>query len=334
MSQFVSVLGCGNWGKNIIRNFAELGVLKSVTDQDMDQAKDLAAQHNVIAREWAEILEDETILAVAVVSSSYWHAHYVKEALMAGKHVFVEKPLALSFQQAQQLEELAIQRNKTLMVGHILQYHPAFLKMKQLLDEGAIGKLFHVHGYRMNLGRVRSFEDVMWDCAPHDLSMLLSLIDSPVHSVNAQGYSYLQQNISDMISVQISFESGQNAQLEFSWLHPEKNQKFVLVGEKASLIFDDTLPWEQKLAIQSYDIEKPAKEWVTRKQDISYVELDIKEPLKEECLHFLDCVHTGQKPQTDAAESLPIIQILEKATEVMNDPQALPAIISNQKQVV
>jgi len=191
----VAVVGCGYWGKNLVRNFAHLGALSAICDPDGIIAQDLSRKHGVPVREFEAVLEDPAVTAIAIATPAVQHANLARRALEAGKHVFVEKPLALSVEQAEQLCELAERRNLRLMVGHLLQYHPAFVRLRQMVNEGSLGRLQYLYSNRVNLGKIRREEDILWSFAPHDLSMILSLVGQEPNEITAQGGCYLHKSI-------------------------------------------------------------------------------------------------------------------------------------------
>lgn len=309
----VAVVGCGHWGKNLVRNFSELGVLRVVADADRAAAEKYATQFDVLAKEWSEVLTDGNVDAVVLATPPVSHAAMAQEALNAGKHVFVEKPLALRVDDA--LKTLAIARatERTLMVGHLLQYHPVFLRLREMVNAGELGRLQYVYSNRLNLGKIRREEDVFWSFAPHDLSMILALVGEEPTDVWARGSSYLHETIADVTTTHLSFPSGVNAHVHVSWLHPFKEQKLVVVGDGGMAVFDDSLPWKEKLKFYAHAITWREGLPEPQKADPELIEVETAEPLRLECAHFLECVATGRTPRTDGAEGLRVLRILEKS---------------------
>lgn len=313
----VAVAGCGYWGKNLVRNFAELGVLAAVCDPSDDLAREHAERFGVAARDWPALLEDADIAAVAIAAPAVLHGSLTREALQAGKHVFVEKPLALDPLEAEELCAIADAAGRRLMVGHLLQYHPGFLKLREIVQRGELGRLQYVYSNRLNLGKVRREENILWSFAPHDISMILSLVGEMPDSVHATGASYLHKVIADVTTTHLRFPNGVQAHVFVSWLHPFKEQKLVAVGDRAMAVFDDGVAWEEKLLLYPHRID-----WIDgmpqpAKADAVPVELKPDEPLRLECAHFLECIATGATPRTDGREGLRVLQVLHAAEAAM-----------------
>ena len=313
----IAVLGCGYWGKNIVRNFAELNALAAVADSNAAAAQAQAQQHNVPARAWREILADPSIPGVAIAAPAALHAQLATEALNAGKHVFVEKPLALDVRDAKALCELATTKNRQLMVGHLLQYHPAFLKLQAMVEAGELGRLQYLYSNRLNLGKIRREEDILWSFAPHDISMILALVGSAPEQVSAEGGYYLHNKIADVTTTHLAFPGGERAHIFVSWLHPFKEQKLVVVGAQGMAVFDDGEPWESKLKLYNHTIDWQNGMPVPHKAAGIDVALTVSEPLRDECAHFLHCVTTNSKPRTDGREGLRVLEVLATATAAL-----------------
>jgi predicted dehydrogenase/acetyltransferase-like isoleucine patch superfamily enzyme len=312
-----AVIGCGQWGQNLVRNFAELGALAAVCDADAARAAALATRSNVPAVAFAEILADPSIAAVAIAAPASAHVALAGAALEAGKHVFVEKPLALAVGEAEALVALAERRDRRLMVGHLLQYHPAFLRLKQLVHEGALGRLHYIYSNRLNLGRIRREEDILWSFAPHDISMIMALVGQEPAQVTAEGGYYLHNAIADVTTTHLAFSGGARAHIFVSWLHPFKEQKLVVIGDSAMAVFDDGQPWAGKLMLYPHRIEWRDAQPVAAKAEARPVALEAGEPLRLECQHFLDCVSTGARPRTDGAEGVRVLKVLSAASAAL-----------------
>jgi len=322
----VAVAGCGHWGRNLVRNFAALRALACVVDADAARADVVAAEHGVPALGLAAALTDARIDAVAIAAPAAEHARLARLALEAGKHVFVEKPLALSIADAERLIALAERLDRRLMVGHLLQYHPAFVRLKELVREGALGRLRYVSSNRLNLGRIRREEDILWSFAPHDISMILSLVGSEPSSVTAAGGWYLHESIADVTTTHLVFPGGERAHVFVSWLHPFKEQKLVVVGEQAMAAFDDSQDWPSKLVLYRHRIDWRDSQPVPSRAAAEPVPLEPAEPLRTECAHFIDCVATGARPRTDGAEGLRVLKVLDAASRALRRPtNELPA---------
>jgi predicted dehydrogenase/acetyltransferase-like isoleucine patch superfamily enzyme len=279
-----------------------------------------------------EALADEEIDAVAIAAPAALHYRLAKEALKAGKHVFVEKPLSLEPAEARELCELAERLDRRLMVGHLLQYHSAFLKLKELVREGRLGRLHYLYSNRLNLGKIRREEDILWSFAPHDLSMILSLVGSEPTGVAAVGGYYLHDAIADVTTTTLSFPGGERAHVFVSWLHPFKEQKLVIVGSDAMAVFDDGEPWERKLLLYPHKVAWKDNLPVPAKAEALPVEVAHDEPLKQELGHFLDCVLTGATPRTDGREGLRVLSVLQRASQALR--QASPSVEAPTAQPV
>src|SRR5437588_2229712 len=251
----VAVIGCGYWGRNLVRNFAELGALAAICDPDQATASQLSARYGAPVAALEPMLRDPAIAGVAIAAPAAQHAALASAAIGAGKHVFVEKPLALTVSEAERLCDFATAHDRRLMVGHLLQYHPAFIALRQLVREGALGRLQYLYSNRLNLGKVRREEDILWSFAPHDLSMILSLVGQEPSGVTATGGSYLHKTIADVTTTQLVFPGGEQAHVFVSWLHPFKEQKLVVIGDQAMAVFDDGQEWSDKLLLYPHKIE-------------------------------------------------------------------------------
>ncbi len=317
VSPLVAVAGCGHWGRNLVRNFAELGALAAVVDAQSDRAAEFGVRYGVPGRDWASVLGDPDIDAVALATPAERHASMALEALAHGKHVFVEKPLALAVADGERVAADAATAHRTVMVGHLLQYHPAFLRLGELVRAGEVGRIQYLYSSRLNLGRIRREENVFWSFAPHDLSMILALAGEPPTKVSAVGCSYLHPSIADVTTTHLEFANGIRAHIFVSWLHPFKEQKLVVVGDAGMAVFDDGQPWERKLTLFRHRIAwrnglpEPAR------AEAEPVTLDPAEPLEQECRHFLDCVRTNARPRTDAVEALAVLRVLAAAEQAM-----------------
>ena len=250
----MAVIGCGYWGRNLVRNFSDLGALAAVCDADPELARQFGGQYQVATPAFEEVLRDPGIDAVAIATPAVTHSSFARQALAAGKHVFVEKPIALNVDAAEELNTLAKQQGRVLMVGHLLQYHPVFIRLKELVAGGGLGRLRHIYSHRLNLGKVRREENILWSFAPHDVSMILSLVGDEPDSVSAVGSFFLHSQVADVTTTHMAFPGGENAHVFVSWLHPYKEQKLVVVGDEGMAVFDDTLEWERKLLIYRHRI--------------------------------------------------------------------------------
>jgi UDP-2-acetamido-3-amino-2,3-dideoxy-glucuronate N-acetyltransferase len=256
------------------------------------------------------VLDDSSIEAVCIASPAEMHYAMVKESLLADKHVFVEKPLALQEGEGVELHELAEKKKRILMVGHLLQYHPAVTKLKQLVSDGELGKIQYIYSNRLNLGKIRTEENILWSFAPHDISVILSLAGEMPDRVTSVGANYLHQQVADVTLSSLSFSSGVRAHIFVSWLHPYKEQRLVIVGDRKMAVFNDVEP-EDKLLLYPHRIEWKDHVPVPDKKEAERVPLEKKEPLREECQHFIDCIAQSLKPKTDGVEALRVLKVLQ-----------------------
>jgi UDP-2-acetamido-3-amino-2,3-dideoxy-glucuronate N-acetyltransferase len=285
----VAVIGCGYWGQNLVRNFHALGALRAVAEADADRRAQFAPQYPGVAfvADVGDALADPAVTAVAVATPAETHAAVVRRALEAGKDVFVEKPLALMEEDGRALVALAREKKRVLMVGHLLWYHPAVARLKELVAQGELGKIQYIYSHRLNLGKIRREENILWSFAPHDVSVILGLLGEMPTEVRSQGGSYLQEKIADVTVSLLSFPSGVKAHIFVSWLHPFKEQKLVVVGSRKMAVFDD-LEKTDKLRLYPHRIGWKDGAPVVNKAEAEPVALAAGEPLRAECAHFLE----------------------------------------------
>ena len=308
----VAVVGTGYWGKNLVRNFHALGALKTICDSSQSTVESFVKTYPDVTGVTAlsDVLRDPEVQGVVVATPAETHATLVRESLLAGKDVYVEKPLCLSNQEGEQLAALARREGRILMVGHLLWYHPVVRKLKELIDNGKLGKILYLYSNRLNIGKLRREENVLWSFAPHDISLILGLIDEVPDKVQAQGGNYLHHEIADVTVSTLSFASGVRAHLFVSWLHPFKEQKLVVVGQEKMAVFNDTAPWEEKLQLYAHTIEWPGNVPVAHKAEAENVPVEEAEPLRLECSRFLECMATRERPLTDGDEAVRVLRVL------------------------
>ena len=311
----IAVIGCGYWGKNLVRNFHELGALVAVCDPIEAVAGTFSQTYGVPAKSWKEILDDLSIHGVVLAVPVPLHAKLCIEALEAGKDVFVEKPLALTKNEGLSVKEILQKTSHILLIGHLLQYHPAIEAVKRLLADGTIGSLKYVRSHRFSLGKIRSNENVLWSFAPHDFSVVHSLVQSDIASISAHGQYYFGDKIADRVDIHIAYASGVHAEVCTSWVHAFKEHKMVIGGTKGMLVFDDILPLEQKLKLCRHVYARNGQSVVTEKADPENIPLPSIEPLRAECQHFIDCMRTRQQPRTNIDEGLAVLHMLQLAQE-------------------
>jgi len=315
----VAVVGIGSWGKNLVRNFRELGALEALCDSDAALEERYASQCAGIKfySNLPQVLADASITSVALATPAVTHYELVKAALEAGKDVFVEKPLAIDVQHGEELVKIANAKARILMVGHILRYHPAVLRLQQMIQDGSLGKINYLYSNRLNIGKIRTEENILWSFAPHDISVMLSLLNEMPTQVSCKGGAYLNQDVTDVTMSQFQFPSGVQAHIFVSWLHPFKEQKLVVVGSEKMAVFDDTA--EHKLVLYPHRVEWKNRLPAAVKGDGQPVELENREPLRAECQHFLECVATRTPPVSDGAEGLRVLRILDACQRALQN---------------
>lgn len=307
----IAVIGNGYWGKNLVRNFHALHALDWVCDTSTDA---LAEAHRLYGlrttRDVKDVLSNPEVSAVAISAPAAQHYTVARQALLAGKDVFVEKPLALHAKEGRELAEIAQRTGRVLMVGHLLQYHPAILKLKELIQAGELGRIQYIFSSRLNLGKLRREENILWSFAPHDISAILYLLDESPSRVSATGGTYLDSGIADTTVTTCEFPSHVKAHIFISWLHPFKEQKLSIVGGRKMAVFDD-LESERKLVLYSHRIDWINRVPVAHKDGGQVVPLPSDEPLRNECAHFLECVETRRTPRTDGENGVHVLEVLE-----------------------
>ncbi len=308
----VAVLGCGYWGKHLVRNFRELGALASIVDPSPASraaAADLAPGAAVFA-DAMRVWSDETIDAVVIATPASTHAELCRTALEAGKDVLCEKPLALEYEPARRLAALARRRERVLMVGHVLEYHPAILALRALVAQGDLGELRYIYSHRLNLGKVRKEENILWSFAPHDTAVILRITGSLPSQVVAGGGAYLQPGIYDTTLTQLSFPNGVLAHIFVSWINPFKEQRLVVIGAQKMVAFDDV---RRELILYDQRVDITNGEPIAVRGVGVSIPYSTEEPLRLECQAFLDAVRTRHPPLTDAESALQVLRVLQAA---------------------
>lgn len=310
----VAHVGCGYWGRNLVRNFSELGALAAVVDGHAPTREAMTKTYGVPARDLTDVLADGSIGAISIATPAETHAEVALAALANGKHVFVEKPLALTLGDCDRMIEAADRSGRVLMVGHLLQYHPIFTAFLEHVRSGLIGSLRYVYSNRLSLGKFRTEENVLWSFAPHDISMVLALAGAEPDRVEAQGASYVTPGVADWATVQLAFPGGVRGHVQVSWMHPFKEQRLVAVGSEGMLVFEDSeADWSRKLVHYPHAIDLSGRAPEPRKADALYLDVPRGEPLKAECQHFLDCAAGKATPRTDGREGKAVLGVLAKA---------------------
>lgn len=321
----VAVVGCGYWGKNLVRNFYELGKLQAVCDamaEGRAQASKVGPACAVVA-DFEEILSSD-VGAVVIATPAETHYELACRALLAGKDVFIEKPLALHYEDGSDLIRIAKTNSRILMVGHVLEYHPAIVKIRELVSSGELGKIRYLYSNRLSLGKIRREENILWSFAPHDIAIILRLLGSMPFEITACGGAYLQPNIPDVTVTNLLFDNGVRAHIHVSWLHPFKEQRLVVIGSRKMISFDDVnkklLLYDQRVEINNGDIN-PIK---GHGQEVTY---DSDEPLRLECEAFISAIEYRRAPLTDGDSGLRVLRVLQAAQRSLitnGEPVALP----------
>ena len=308
----VGLVGCGYWGKNLARNLHQMGSLAWVCDSSPKVVEGVRASYKGVraTRTLDSVLPERTVKAVAIAAPAERHYALVRKCLLAGKDVFVEKPLALRVPEAEELVGLAAKKGRLLMVGHILEYHPAIRKLKDFVDSGELGEIHHIYSNRLNLGKVRAEENILWSFAPHDIAVILLLTGAMPEWVTTSGQHYLRHDVADVTMSWLAFPGKARAHIFVSWLHPFKEQKLVVVGSRKMAVFDDVAK-EGKLRIYDKGIEWRDGQPVIRQTAESTLFFPEMEPLREELLHFVDCVRTRKTPRTDGVNGLRVLRVLD-----------------------
>jgi UDP-2-acetamido-3-amino-2,3-dideoxy-glucuronate N-acetyltransferase len=314
MNKNIAVIGCGHWGKNLVRNFAELGALAAVCDPNGELAQSYAQKYSVDNLSFTAVLNNPSVEGVVLAVPAPLHASMAIEAMNAGKHVYVEKPLAMNIVEADTMICSSKKNSVQLMVGHLLQYHPIFMALRRLVESGELGSLSYIYSNRLSCGKVRSEEDVIWSFAPHDISMILSLTGEEPELVRTESSKILQPGIADTATVHMEFKSGVKSHISVSWLHPFKEQKLVVVGKDAMAVFDDTKPWSEKLALYRHAVQSFEGLLSLEKAEVEYLYVSQSEPLRNECQHFWDVVSGNIVPLTDGDEGLSVLKVLSAAS--------------------
>jgi len=318
----VAVVGIGGWGKNLARNYSQMPEANLRYVCDLDQAKlDQQAKlypGSKLTRNLQEVLEDRELQAVVIATPAPAHFALAKQALLAGKDVYVEKPLTLDVAHAAELTRVAEEHKRVLMVGHLLEYHPVVNRLKDMIRNGELGQVYYIYAQRLNLGTVRGDENALWNFAPHDVSSILYMLGQEPTDVSARGQCYLQKDIEDVVFLSLNFANKAMAHIQVSWLDPHKTRKITIVGSRKMAVFDD-LEANEKLRIYdkgaqvSTDYDSFAEYVGLRFGDILVPYIKVSEPLRLECLHFLECVRTRRRPVSDGHDGLRVVKVLDAA---------------------
>ncbi len=315
----VGIVGLGYWGPNLMRVLSRLPRVRLKYGCDLDEGRRSKQARlypgTLFTGDFEELLSDDELDAVVVASPSPTHAGLARQVLLADKDVFVEKPLALSPADAEQLVKLAAQRGRILMVGHLLEYHPAVSRLKALVSSGELGEVFYVYAHRLNLGIIRQDENALWSLGPHDLSVAMYLFDQEPVEAQASGHSYLRNGVEDVVFATLRFGDGKVAHFHMSWLDPHKERKITVVGSEKMAVFDD-MSRDEKLKLYDKGVQKPEYESYgeyinLRFGDVVIPHLPNDEPLKLECEHFVQCLVERKQPTSDGRDGLRVVRTLD-----------------------
>lgn len=331
----LALIGGGRWGKNLLRNFHALGALHTLCDANEKLLDSYQAQYPGVRMTASlhTVLQDPAIDKVAIAAPALMHFQIAKDALLNGKDVFVEKPICMNVNQGEELIQLAQEKGKILMVGHILQYHPAVHKLEEMVGRGELGKLQYIASNRLNLGAFRTEENALWNFAPHDISVILSLAGNRLpEEIRCTGGTYISKGIADTTMTTMTFDQELKAHIYVSWLHPFKEQKLVVIGSHGMAVFDDTKPINEKLAVfRNYVRWNQGSIPEVNSCQPEFIPLEVGEPLRAECQHFLICCKERTSPKTDGIEGLRVLKVLEAAQLSLESsgekfhPQKLPS---------
>ncbi|HIF00363.1 MAG TPA: oxidoreductase [Fuerstia sp.] len=317
----LALIGAGYWGKNLARNFLHLGVLHTMCDRSEATLASYGDEYAAVQRQssFDAVLAKPEVSRIAIAAPAICHFELAKQALEAGKDVYVEKPLCLNPEDAETLITIAAERDRVLMVGHLLQYHAYVEKLNEMVRCGELGKLYHITSNRLNLGKIRQEENSLWSFAPHDISVILGLAGGLPDEVVCHGEQYLTDGVADTTLTQLKFSSGLRAHVYVSWLNPFKEQKLTVVGSDGMAVFDDTKPWDEKLTVyRKYLTWTEGNFPSVNKSDGEAIVVEQSEPLRSECQHFIDSCEARSVPRTDGAEGLRVLQVLDAAQQSLD----------------
>jgi UDP-2-acetamido-3-amino-2,3-dideoxy-glucuronate N-acetyltransferase len=335
MSKKIALIGCGGWGKNIARTLQSIGVLHTICElgsERVEAARKAHPQVNIVSSP-KEVFSNSDVSGVIIATPPVTHVSLAQEAMRAGKDVLVEKPMSLSVTEGESLVAEAKKLNRILMVGHVLEYHPAILKLRDLITQGALGKIFTIQSNRLNLGRIRTEENSLWSFAPHDIALILRLLGESPDSIACHGGAFLSNTIADSTLTYLTFPSGAQAHIFVSWLHPFKEHKLIVVGSHQMAVFNDLLPWNEKLVLYPHKVD-----WVDGRTPVTSaansvpVPLEPKEPLLAEIEHFIQAIETRENPLTDGVAGQRVVRVLDAAQtslEKKGVPQPYDKVISS-----
>ncbi len=315
MKPRIAVLGCGYWGSNHVRTLKGLGVLRAVSDLNGARAEGFAIEQDCLAIAPDDLYQRDDIDAVVMALPPQFHAEQAIRAVTAGKDVLVEKPIALTVVDAERAVAAAKAHGRVFMTGHVLRFHPAFEKLKALIDAGELGEVKYIHSHRLGLGKFHTENDALWDLAPHDLSMILAITGTAPIEVRGEGAALLD-HLSDFAHLHMRFPNGLRSHLFASRLNPYRERRLTVVGTKAMAVFDDVEPWDRKLAVYRHAVWRDSGQWAFTSNEPSYVQVREGMPLTRELEHFVSCIETRAEPRTTGEEAIGVLRILTAGTVI------------------
>jgi predicted dehydrogenase len=324
MKPRIAVLGCGYWGSNHIRTLKGLGALHAVSDANAARAEGFASDHDCLAIAPDELFTRADVDAIVMALPPQFHAESAIRAVENGKDVLVEKPIALTVPDAERAVAAAAANGRIFMVGHVLRFHPAFEKLKELIDKGELGDVRYIHSHRLGLGKFHTENDALWDLAPHDLSMILAITGTAPLEVRGEGAALLD-HLSDFAHLHMLFPNGLRSHLFTSRLNPYRERRLTVVGDKAMAVFDDVEPWERKLAVYRHAVWMDSGQWAFTANEPAYVDVVQGMPLTRELQHFIHCVETRAEPRTNGEEAIQVLRILTAGTVLHHGKVFAPA---------
>ncbi len=313
MKPRIAVLGCGYWGSNHIRTLKALGALHAVSDANGARAEGFASEQNCLAISPDELFTRDDVDGIVLALPPQFHAALAIRAVEAGKDVLVEKPIALTVADGERAVAVANANKRVFMVGHVLRFHPAFERLKELIDAGELGEVKYIHSHRLGLGKFHTENDALWDLAPHDLSMILAITGCEPIEVRGEGAALLD-HLSDFAHLHMRFPNGMRSHLFTSRLNPYRERRLTVVGTKSMAVFDDVEPWEKKLAVYRHAVWQDSGQWAFTNNEPSYVEVEQGMPLTRELEHFLSSMKTRSAPRTSGEEAVAVLRILTAGT--------------------
>nr|MBC8465922.1 Gfo/Idh/MocA family oxidoreductase [bacterium] len=330
----IGVVGGGKWGHNHIKTFNQLDALVAVVEIDAKQRLEIKKTYPdiVVYDNVTQIINDNNVIGVTVATPAETHFNITRMLLEGGKHVLVEKPITLFSSEAEELTRLAAKKNCTLMVGHLMLFHPAIIKIKEMITNGVLGDLQYIYSNRLNLGTVRKEENVLWSFAPHDISIMNYLTESKPIEVDAKGSAFLRPGIQDTTLTHLTYPHNISAHIHVSWLHPFKEHRLVVIGDKNMIVFEDSKK-EHKLLLYPKGIDWIDGNPVKREGDYEDLEFEGDQPLTAECKHFIECIETGKRPLTDGENGIDVLRVLEMAQESMSREKIVKAKSDSNEKI-